>query len=326
VVLVVGGAGFIGSHLLKSLQAAGEPLLVFDNLERGHRAALRGARLVEGDLRRPGSIQEVFRNNEIEAVVHFAAYIEVGESVADPSKFYENNVIGTWHLLEAMREAGVSRLVFSSTAAVYGEPERTPIPEAHATAPTNPYGDSKLAVERMLRAYGDAYGLRSVALRYFNAAGADPEGEIGEDHRPETHLIPRILLSVLGKAEFKIFGDDYDTPDGTCIRDYVHVSDLASAHLAAIQYLRGGGASDVMNLGNGKGFSVREVMQTVRDVTGRKFDPPVVARREGDPARLVALSDKARQTLGWTPQFADLGTIVSHAWNWYQSHPEGYRD
>lgn len=323
-ILVVGGAGFIGSHMCKALEAAGEPFFVLDNLERGHEAALRGARLVRCDLRDKEAVADVFRQNEVEAVVHFAAYIEVGESVAAPAKFYENNVMGTWNLLEAMRGAGVDKLVFSSTAAVYGEPVEVPIPESHPTRPTNPYGETKLAVERMLSAYGSAYGVRSVALRYFNAAGADPDGEIGEDHRPETHLIPRILLSVLGRAEFKVFGDDYDTPDGTCVRDYVHVCDLASAHLGALSYLRSGGTSTAFNLGNGVGFSVKEVVDAVSEVTGHAVDPDVAPRREGDPARLVASSEAARRVLGWEPRCPGLDQIVAHAWAWYRSRPTGY--
>lgn len=325
-ILVVGGAGFIGSHMLKALEAASEKVLVFDNLERGHLKALRGHRLVQGDLRRPKEVQAVFAENDIQLVIQFAAYIEVGESVAEPEKFFENNVVGTQNLVEAMVGAGVDKLVFSSTAAIYGEPQVTPIPEDHPKAPTNPYGESKLRAESMLAEFGQRSGLRTVALRYFNAAGADPEGEIGEDHRPETHVIPRLLLNVLGRADFRVFGDDYDTPDGTCVRDYVHVCDLVSAHMAAVDYLRQGGMSDAMNLGNGTGFSVRQVIDTVRSVTGSEIDPPVVARRPGDPARLVACSDRARERLGWTPQYPDLETIVQHAWHWFQSHPEGYGD
>ncbi|MBS1715991.1 MAG: UDP-glucose 4-epimerase GalE [Armatimonadetes bacterium] len=312
--------------MCKALEAAGEPFFVLDNLERGHEAALRGARLVRCDLRDRDAVAEVFRQNDIEAVIHFAAYIEVGESVSEPARFYENNVVGTWNLLEAMRSTGVGRLVFSSTAAVYGEPDEVPIPESHPKRPTNPYGETKLAVEGMLRWYEAAHGIRSVALRYFNAAGSDPDGEIGEDHRPETHLIPRILLSVLGRADFKVFGDDYDTPDGTCVRDYVHVCDLCAAHLGALRYLGAGGTTAAFNLGNGVGFSVQEVVDVVAEVTGRRLEPEVAPRRSGDPARLVASSGAARTALGWAPEHGRLDEIVGTAWGWFRSRPSGYGD
>lgn len=326
VILVTGGAGFIGSHMVKRLRLANEDVLVLDNLERGHAAALLGASFVQADLRDPEAVKDVFRDHDIEAVLHFAAYIEVGESVQDPAKFYQNNVLGSWNLLEAVREAGVDKLVFSSTAAVYGEPTEVPIPESHAKNPTNPYGDTKLAVERMLDAYGSAYGLRSVCLRYFNAAGCDPDGELGEAHDPETHLVPRVLLNVLGRATFQVFGDDYATADGTCVRDYVHVNDLADAHLLALGRLRAGASSSAYNLGNGNGFSVKQVVQAVRDVTGSVLEPEIAPRRAGDPAVLVASSERARSELGWRPKFTDLTTMVQHAWEWLRKHPRGYAE
>ncbi len=326
VILVVGGAGFIGSHMVRALHQAGEDVLVLDNLEKGHLAALRGAPLVKADLRDRGALDQVFSDHDIEAVLHFAAYIEVGESVQNPARYYENNVLGSLNLAQAAVTAGVKQFVFSSTAAVYGEPVEVPIPEGHPKKPTNPYGNTKLAVERMLRDFDPAYGLKSVCLRYFNAAGSDPDGTIGEDHRPETHLIPRILLHLLGQGDFKVFGNDYDTPDGTCVRDYVHVVDLATAHLLALRYLRDGGRSSVFNLGNGQGHSVNQVLEAVRIVTGLPLHPQVVPRRPGDPARLVASSDRARSVLGWEPQFSGLETMIAHAWAWTSQHPNGYPD
>lgn len=324
-ILLVGGAGFIGSHMAKLLHDVGEPFVVLDNLERGHRRALGDAPFILGDIRDPKTLERAFAEFDIDLVMHFAAYIEVGESVAEPAKFYWNNVYGVLALLEAMRNAGVGKFVFSSTAAVYGEPQYVPIDEDHPLQPANPYGDTKLAVERMLVAFDQAYGLRSVRLRYFNAAGSDPEGVLGEDHRPESHLIPRALLATMGQVPpLKLFGTDYDTPDGTCIRDYVHVADLADAHLAAVRYLRDGGASDVFNLGTGQGFSVREVLETCGEVTGQLVPYEDAPRRPGDPARLVASSEKIRAQLGWQPRRSDLRSIVEHAWRWRQAHPEGY--
>jgi UDP-glucose 4-epimerase len=325
-ILVAGGAGFIGSHMVKRLEQEGEPFVVLDNLERGHLAALRGAPLVKADLRDRDSLRSVFARHDIDVVLHFAASIEVGESVKDPAAFWENNVVGSWNLLEAAREARVSQFVFSSTAAVYGEPHRTPLDEDHPTAPTNPYGDTKLAVERMLEAYEAAYGLRSVRLRYFNAAGADPDGELGEDHSPETHLIPRVLLKALGRAEFRIFGDDYPTRDGTCVRDYIHVSDLVEAHLGAVGLLRSGGGSAVCNLGNGLGYSVKEVVATVERVTGIRVRAEVAPRRPGDSATLVASSAKAKGLLGWRPRYPGLEPMIEHAFAWFKTHPNGYGD
>lgn len=324
-VLVIGGAGYIGSHMCKLLRDSGEPHMAFDNLERGHKEALQGTELILGDIRDPQALSRLFAEHDFDAVMHFAAYIEVGESVKDPSKFYWNNVYGVLVLLEAMRQAGIDKLVFSSTAAVYGEPQYVPIDEAHPKSPTSPYGDSKLAVERMLAAFDSAYGLRSVCLRYFNAAGADPESRIGEAHDPESHLVPIAIQAALGqRPALKVFGEDYDTPDGTCVRDYVHVMDLAQAHLLAIRHLREGGSSRQYNLGNGSGYSVRQVIETVERVAGREVRHEIAPRRAGDPARLVASSEKVRAELGWSPNYPDLETIVQHAWAWHEGHPQGY--
>lgn len=326
-ILVIGGAGYIGSHMLALLRDRGEPHLVFDNLETGHRPALQGSRLFEGDLRRKADIVRALEENSVDTVMHFGAYIMVGESVARPSEYYWNNLVGVLNLLDAMRECAVLQLVFSSTAAIFGEPEYVPIDESHPKTPTSPYGDTKLAVERMLASFDRAYGIRSVCLRYFNAAGADPAGVLGEDHDPETHLIPATILAALGKTPgLKIFGTDYDTPDGTCVRDYVHVCDLAQAHLLAIRHLRQGGESRQYNLGNGKGFSVRQVIDTVERVVGRPIPQEVAARREGDPAVLIASSDRIKADWGWAPEYPDLETIVEHAWKWRASHPDGYAE
>lgn len=327
-ILVVGGAGYIGSHMAKRLRQLGEEHIIFDNLERGHRAAIGSSPFIQGDLRQPDQIKKAFAENSIDTVMHFSSYIEVGESVKDPAAFWDNNVTGTLNLLEAMREAGVHRIVFSSTAAVYGEPEQVPIPEDHPKRPESPYGWSKLAVEQVLSSYAEAYGLNSVCLRYFNAAAADPEGELGEDHRPETHLIPRILLAAQGRApEIKIFGTDYATLDGTCIRDYIHVWDLAEAHWKAIQYLRQqtGGSFLACNLGYGHGYSVREVIEAAREVTGEPIPAQEVERRPGDPAQLIADSRLAQERLGWVPQHDNLRQIIQHAWTWMQANPGGYQ-
>lgn len=325
-VLVCGGAGYIGSHMAKLLRQTQTPHLVLDNLERGHRAAIRESPFVQADLRDPQALRQVFQDNpQIDLVMHFAAYIEVGESVQNPAAFWENNVTAVHNLLEAMRAHQVSQFVFSSTAAVYGEPEQVPIPEDHPKNPTSPYGDTKLAVEKMLANYDRAYNLRAVCLRYFNACGSDPEGQIGEDHRPETHLIPRVLLAAIGKApQINVFGTDYDTPDGTCVRDYVHVTDLADAHLLAVQHLQEGKPSRQFNLGNGTGFSVKQVIEAAKEVTGRDFPVTYADRRPGDPARLVARADRAREELGWNPRYADVKSCVAHAWNWMQANPDGY--
>ena len=326
-ILVCGGAGYIGSHMVKLLRQRGIEHVVFDNLERGHRAAVKDSELVVGDLRNREEIAAVLDRFPIKTVMHFAAYIEVGESVNDPAPFWTNNVRAVWNLMEEMKARGIEQFVFSSTAAVYGEPQTVPIPEDHPKAPTNPYGATKWAVEMMLQGYEKAYGIRSVCLRYFNACGSDPEGEIGEDHRPETHLIPRILVAASGRAgKVTVFGTDYDTPDGTCIRDYVHVCDLASAHLLAVDHLDKGGDSEQFNLGSGQGYSVNEVIEAVRGVVGQDFPVEFGPRREGDPARLIASSEKIRSTFGWKPQYDDLKEIVGSAWNWMQANPNGYGD
>jgi UDP-glucose 4-epimerase len=327
-ILVVGGAGYIGSHMLKLLREQNEPHIVFDNFENGHRAALQGSNAIQGDLRNPNDLGDAFsKNKNIDVVMHFAAYISVGESVREPSKYWRNNTAGVLNLLDAMREANVNRFVFSSTAAIFGEPQYVPIDEEHPKNPTSPYGQTKLAVEKMLEDFDRGNNLKSVALRYFNASGADPSGEIGEDHDPEEHLIPVAILSALGKRPpMKVFGSDYDTPDGTCVRDYVHVLDLAQAHLAAVNHLRSNGESRRYNLGNGKGFSVRQVLDTTEKVIGKKVPREDGPRRPGDPATLIAGSEKISKDWGWKPRYPDLETIVQHAWKWHNSHPEGYAD
>lgn len=325
-VLVTGGAGYIGSHTVLELLKREEEVVVIDNLQKGHTAALlSGAKFFEGDLRDPAFLDQVFTENEIDAVVHFAADSLVGESVENPLKYYDNNVGGAITLLKAMSKHNVKKIVFSSTAAVYGEPDQVPILETLLTNPTNPYGETKLAIEKMLKWSEQAYGIEHVVLRYFNVAGADLDGKLGEDHQPETHLIPIVLQVALGKREkIMIFGDDYDTPDGSCIRDYIHVTDLADAHILAIKRLREGGSSSVYNLGNGNGFSVKEVIEISRKVTGKTISAEVAPRRAGDPARLVASSEKATIELGWKPRYAELETMVDSAWNWFQQHPDGY--
>lgn len=324
-ILVIGGAGYIGSHMVKWLLQHGEEVLVLDNLEKGHRAAVVDSKLVEGDLRRRDDLEQVFRRHPIECVMHFAAYASVGDSVQNPAAYYENNVAGCCTLLEAMRAHKIDKFIFSSSAAVYGEPVTVPIPEDHTKNPTNPYGETKWVMERMLQWYGGAYGIRSISLRYFNAAGADPEGVLGEDHHPEEHLIPVALLAVLGKRDkLRIFGTDWATPDGTCIRDYVHVCDLADAHFRALQALRNGAKTTAYNLGNGLGFSVKEVIRAVEKVTGQAVPAETAPRRAGDPARLVASSERIKTELGWNPQYAQLEVIIRHAWNWRKAHPDGY--
>lgn len=324
-VLVVGGAGYIGSHLCKRLREAEEPHLVFDNFEQGHQAAMQGSTAIAGDLRNPEDLERVFAEHPIDVVMHFAAYISVGESVREPGKYWRNNAFGALNLLEAMRGAGVSKFVFSSTAAIFGEPDRVPIDENHPKRPTSPYGQSKLVVERMLADYDAAHGLKSVCLRYFNAAGASPDGDLGEDHTPEEHLIPAAMLAALGRRPgLKLFGTDYDTPDGTCVRDYIHILDLAEAHLLAVRHLRDGGDSRQYNLGNGVGFSVREVIEMVEKVSGRTVPWEHAPRRPGDPATLVAASDRIRSDWGWAPKYPELETIVRHAWQWFDARPNGY--
>ncbi|UHA75825.1 UDP-glucose 4-epimerase GalE [Paenibacillus sp. 481] len=324
-VLVTGGAGYIGSHTVAGLLERGEDVVIVDSLETGHAGAVRGGTFYKGDIRDRSWLEGVFREQRIDTVIHFAAYSLVGESMANPAKYYDNNVQGTLVLLETMQRNGVKRIVFSSTAAVYGEPERTPIRESDRLDPTSVYGETKLTIERMMRWFQTSHGMEYVSLRYFNAAGAHVSGQIGEDHRPETHLIPIVLQAALGqRSEVAIFGDDYATPDGTCIRDYIHVSDLCNAHLLAIDYLRNGGSSDVFNLCNGQGFSVLEVIRTVEQVTGRAIPTAIHERRAGDPAVLIASADKARAVLGWVPQHRSLATIIASAWQWHQSQPHGY--
>ena len=316
-VLVVGGAGYIGSHMAKMLVQGGHEVLILDNLSTGFCDAVRYGRFIEGDLADQPLLDQVFRENDIVAVLHFAALSQVAESMREPARYYRNNVALTQNLLDTMLRHDVRRFIFSSTAAIFGEPETSVIDEKHPQRPINPYGRSKRIVEEILGDYNNAYGLRSVCLRYFNAAGADPEGELGERHDPESHLIPLVLQVASGRRDhIDIYGDDYPTPDGTCIRDYIHVWDLCSAHLLALEHLLSGGGSDVFNLGNGKGFSVREVKDTVQCVTGRPISAKINERRPGDSSILVANSDKSRRELGWTPRFNALEIIIEHAWHW----------
>ena len=320
-VLVTGGAGYIGSHCVLGLQEAGYSVIVLDNLVYGHRDFVEGLEnvsLIEGDISDRALLDSIFEKNSVSAVLHFAAYAYVGESVENPAKYYRNNVAGTLTLLEAMVAHDVKSLVFSSTCASYGYPQEIPIPENHPQAPINPYGMSKLMVEHMLEDFSSAYGLRSVRFRYFNAAGADPQGRVGEDHNPETHLIPLVLQAALGlRDSITIFGTDYDTPDGTCIRDYIHVTDLAQAHVLGLSYLLDGGETNIFNLGNGDGFSVREVIETAQQVTQKPIKIEEGLRRAGDPPQLIGSAGKARELLGWNPQYADLELIIEHAWKWH---------
>ena len=327
-ILVCGGAGYIGSHTVRQLLAASEEVIIADNLSTGHRAAISPeVKFYECDIRDKAALKKIFAENEIEAVFHFAAYIEAGESVIKPLKYFDNNVYGMQILLEAMTECGIGKIIFSSSAAVYGDAEKIPVEESDPTIPTNPYGESKLIMEKMMQWVGAAHGIRYVSLRYFNASGAIEDGSIGEFHYPETHLIPLVLQVPLGKRDhITIFGTDYPTPDGTCIRDYIHVLDLASAHLCALNYLRNGGKSDIFNLGSGQGFSVKEIIDTAEKVTGQKIKTEFGARREGDPVQLIASSDKARKILGWTPRFDDVEKIIATLWNWHCKHPKGYDD
>ncbi len=316
-ILVVGGAGYIGSHMVLALDRAGHRVTVLDDLSTGYRDAVRRGRFVQGNLGDAGRLDALLSQDRPDAVMHFAAFIEVGESVRDPAKYYRNNFAATQALLDAMRRHGVEAFIFSSTAAIFGEPRVVPIDEDHPKAPINPYGRSKWMVEQLLEDYDHAYGLRSVALRYFNAAGADPAGRVGERHDPETHLIPLVLQAASGRREaITVFGDDYDTPDGTCIRDYIHVEDLCQAHLLALEALLGGGGSARYNLGNGSGYSVREVIDTARRVTGRAIPERRGPRRPGDPARLVADARRIVADLAWQPRYPDLEDIVRHAWAW----------
>jgi UDP-glucose 4-epimerase len=321
-ILVTGGAGYIGSHAVLALQKAGYEVIVLDNLSYGHRELVEDVlhvKLIVGDTSDRTLLDQIFANHNIAAVMHFAAYIAVGESVVEPAKYYRNNVSGTLTLLEAMLDASIKKFIFSSTCALYGEPKTVPIPEAHPFDPISPYATSKLMVEQMLSDFDAAYGLKSVRFRYFNAAGADPNGLLGEDHAPETHLIPLVLLTALGKRDsVSIFGTDYSTRDGTCVRDYIHVADLAEAHVLGLDYLLKGGDSQVFNLGNGNGFSVREVIETAKQVTGREIKVVESDRRPGDPPILVGSSDKARSILGWNPKYPNVNEIITHAWQWHQ--------
>lgn len=318
-ILVCGGAGYIGSHINKQLHKEGYETIVFDNLIYGHKEAVKWGKLVVGDLKNVDEIESVFKNNQIDAVFHFAAYAYVGESVDHPEKYYYNNVANTLNLLHVMMKYGCNKIIFSSTCATYGEPEKVPITEDMPQNPINPYGATKLMVERIFQDYHKAYGLQYVVLRYFNAAGADPDGEIGESHNPETHIIPLVLDAASGKRpDIKVFGTDYDTPDGSCIRDYIHVYDLATAHLLALHHLEAGKESQFFNLGNEKGTSVLEVVNSVKQVTGRDFKVTLTVRRPGDPAKLVGSSQRAQKILGWKPIYGDIDVIVKHAWKWHE--------
>ncbi|MGL5074963.1 MAG: UDP-glucose 4-epimerase GalE [Waterburya sp.] len=321
-ILVTGGAGYIGSHSVLKLIEEGYEVVILDNLVYGHQDLVETVlktKLIVGDTSDRALLQQIFSDHQIEAVMHFAAYAYVGESVTKPAKYYQNNVLGTFTLLEAMLEANINKFIFSSTCATYGVPQIVPITEDQPQNPINPYGATKLMVERILQDFDPAYDFRSVCLRYFNAAGADPQGRIGEDHNPETHLIPLVLQTALGHREsVSIYGTDYDTFDGSCVRDYIHVTDLAQAHFLALKYLLADGKTDVFNLGNGNGFSVKEVIETARKITGKEIKAVECDRRPGDPPALVGSGEKAQKILGWQPQYADLESIVSHAWQWHQ--------
>ena len=325
-VLVTGGAGYIGSHTAKALRRAGYRTVVYDDLSAGHRAATLGAPLIQGDIRDVDAVRRALRETGASAVMHFAAWLIVSDSVGDPIGYYRNNVAGTLGTLEAMAAEKVTRFVFSSTCATYGEPVDVPLRESHPTAPINAYGQTKLAIEHALPHYERAYGIQSIRLRYFNAAGADPDGELGEDHAPEIHVIPRAFEAANGGPPLLVFGEDYPTPDGTCLRDYIHVADLASAHVLALKRLEQGGASATYNVGTERPSSVREVIAAVEKVTGRTVNRQSAPRRAGDPAKLYASAEKIRTELGWVPQYPELETIVSHAWKWHASHPRGYDD
>ncbi|GGI65959.1 UDP-glucose 4-epimerase GalE [Enterococcus alcedinis] len=327
-ILVLGGAGYIGSHAVDQLIRKGYKVVVIDNLLTGHRASVhKDAIFYEGDIRDKAFVTSVFEKEKIEGVIHFAASSLVGESVEQPLKYFNNNVYGMQIVLEVMEAFDVKNIVFSSTAATYGEPEVSPIVETTPTNPKNPYGESKLMMEKMMKWCDGAYGMKYVALRYFNVAGAKSDAAIGEDHTPETHLVPIILQVALGQREaLSIFGDDYDTPDGTCIRDYVHVEDLIAAHILALEYLKAGNESNVFNLGSNNGYSVKEMLDAAREVTGKDIPAIVAPRRAGDPASLVASSAKASEILGWKPEYTDVKKIIETAWNWHVSHPNGYQD
>ncbi|HIW70199.1 MAG TPA: UDP-glucose 4-epimerase GalE [Candidatus Limosilactobacillus merdipullorum] len=327
-ILVAGGAGYIGSHMVADLVEKGYDVVVADNLSTGHRAAVNEkARFYEGDIRNREFLDELFTKEKIDAVVHFAAFSLVAESMKKPLKYFDNNTGGMITLLEAMHDHGIKYIVFSSTAATYGIPEHMPIKESDPQVPINPYGESKLAMEKIMKWCDKAYGIKFVALRYFNVAGAKPDGSIGEDHHPETHLVPIILQVAAGKRdELSIFGDDYNTPDGTNVRDYVHPMDLADAHILAIKYLQAGNPSDAFNLGSSTGFSNKQMLEAAREVTGKPIPAKMAPRRPGDPDALVAASDKARSVLGWKPKYDDVHDIIASAWKWHSTHPQGYND
>ena len=325
-VLVLGGAGYIGSHAVDQLITKGYDVAVVDNLKTGHKESLPDkARFYQGDIRDKAFMEDVFTKENIEGVIHFAASSLVGESMEIPLDYFNNNVYGTQVVLEVMEKYNVKSIIFSSSAATYGEPKVIPIEETAATNPESTYGETKLMMEKMLKWCDKAYGMRFVALRYFNVAGAKLDGTIGEDHNPESHLLPIILQTALGQREkFTIYGEDYETPDGTCIRDYVHVVDLIDAHILALEYLQAGNSSNTFNLGSSTGFSVKQMLEAAREVTGKEIPATVVSRRAGDPSTLIAASDKAREVLGWKPQYTDVNKIIESAWNWHVKHPEGY--
>ena len=325
-ILITGGAGYIGSHVCKELLRQGHQPIIYDNLQTGHREATQHAQFIEGDLADAKKLRDTFESFSIDCVMHFAADCQVGESVENPLKYFNNNVKNSLTLVEIMMKFSAKKFIFSSSAAVYGEPKKIPIPEEHPCLPLNPYGETKWIFEKALQRLHEAKKLDYISLRYFNAAGAHPDGDIGEDHSPETHLIPIAILSAMNGKAIRIFGTDYETPDGTCIRDYIHVTDLARAHLLALERLESGGTSGIYNMGNGNGHSVKEVIETVREVTGMKVDTIESPRRPGDPARLVASSAKIERELGWNPEYPDLVTIVDTAWQWHRKHPNGYED
>lgn len=327
-ILVCGGAGYIGSHTVFKLMENGEDIIVLDNFQTGHRAALNASVVYyESDIRNAAMLEKIFTENKIDAVIHFAASSIVSESMQKPLEYFNNNVYGMQVLLEAMVKHKINKIVFSSSAAIYGEPKRIPILESDQTSPTNAYGETKSTMEKMMKWVSQANDIRYVSLRYFNAAGALDDGSIGEDHKCETHLIPLILQVPLGKRDhITIFGDDYDTPDGTCIRDYIHVVDLADAHILALKYLRNDGKSNIFNLGNGKGFSVKEIIAAAENVTGQKIKFEIGTRRAGDPARLIASNDTAQKILGWQPKYTDIEEIIKTAWVWHKNNPNGYND
>ncbi|KGM99700.1 UDP-glucose 4-epimerase GalE [Clostridium botulinum] len=326
-ILVCGGAGYIGSHMVAHLLENKKDVVILDNLSKGHKSALLGGKFYIGDLQNQTLLNQIFTENDIESVIDFAAYSLVGESVENPLKYFDNNIVSTINLLEAMKNHGVKNIVFSSTAATYGEPKSIPIKESDGTNPTNPYGESKLAVEKILKWCDKAYGIKYTILRYFNAAGAHINGQIGEDHRPESHLTPIILQVALKQRDkIMIFGDDYDTLDGSCVRDYIHVSDLASAHLLALERLQSGSDSAIFNLGNGTGFSVKEIIDVTKKITGIDIPSEIAPRRPGDPAILIASSESAKKQLNWNPKYNSVETIIETAWNWHKNHINGYEE